>query len=311
MRLFLMMVLLGSLSVKAQTITEIFGTGANQFSIEFVQIGNAGNAADITGTPNPVGSVGYVYNIAKYEVSRGIIEKVNASGGLGIEMWDMAAWGFGSNEANQPATGMSWFTIARFVNYLNTSTGFQAAYKFDSNNNFQLWTSSDVGFNVSNPFRNSLAKYVIPNSDEWYKAAYGSLNGTWYNYATGSDSIPSAVTNGTIANTAVYNQWIHSGPAAVNDAGGLSAFGTMAQTGNVWEFTETFVSGPDDPREVRGGQWTQQSTDVISSNYQHVYGANGGNADIGFRIAMVPEPSALSLLAVGLGGFAVMRHRRS
>ena len=137
-----MMVLLGSLSVKAQTITEIFGTGANQFSIEFVQIGNAGNAADITGTPNPVGSVGYVYNIAKYEVSRGIIEKVNASGGLGIAMWDMAAWGFGSNEANQPATGMSWFTIARFVNYLNTSTGFHNKLFLDCLNSSEKIASS-------------------------------------------------------------------------------------------------------------------------------------------------------------------------
>jgi hypothetical protein len=40
---------------------------------------------------------------------------------------------------------------------------------------------------------------------------------------------------------------------------------------------------------------------------------NGGYADggIGFRIASVPEPSALSLLAIGLGGLAMMRRRRS
>ena len=302
---------------KSQTITESFGSGVNQFSIDFVEIGNPGNSADTNGSPNPAGSVSYVYNIGKYEISRGIIEKVNAAGGLGIGMWDMAGWGFGSNGPNQPATGMNWFTIARFVNYLNTSSGYQAAYKFDANNTFQVWTSGDAGFNPSNPFRNNLAKYVIPNSDEWYKAAYGSLGGTWYKYATGSDSIPTAVTGGTLANSAVYNQWIHSGPAAVDNAGGLSAFGTMAQTGNVWEFTETFVPGPDDPREVRGGEWTHpghlqeyQSTDVISSNYQYVYGANGGHPEIGFRVAMVPEPSALSLLAVGLGGLALLRRGR-
>ncbi|NBU72826.1 MAG: hypothetical protein EBS53_15520, partial [Bacteroidetes bacterium] len=273
-------------------ITKTFGSGTNQFSIDFVTIGNPGNPADTTGHPNPVGSVGYVYYIGKYEVSRGVLEKANAAGGLGIGMWDMQGWGFGSNGPKQPATGMSWFSIARFVNYLNTSTGYHIAYKFDANNNFQPWTIGEPGFNASHPYRNSLAKYVIPDSDEWYKAAYGSPGGAWFNYATGSDAIPNPVTNGTNSSTAVYNQWIHSGPAAVDDAGGLSAFGTMAQTGNVWEFTETHVPGPDDPREVRGGQWTQPSTDVISSSYQHVYAANGGHPDIGFRIAMVPVNSA-------------------
>jgi hypothetical protein len=36
-----------------------------------------------------------------------------------------------------------------------------------------------------------------------------------------------------------------------------------------------------------------------------------GSIDVGFRVAMVPEPSVLSLLAVGLGGMAMMRRRRS
>ena len=36
-----------------------------------------------------------------------------------------------------------------------------------------------------------------------------------------------------------------------------------------------------------------------------------GGADLSFRIVSVPEPSALSLLAVGLGGWAMMRRRRS
>ena len=34
-----------------------FGSGANTFDIEFVTIGNPGNAADATGNPNPAGSV--------------------------------------------------------------------------------------------------------------------------------------------------------------------------------------------------------------------------------------------------------------
>ena len=85
-RLMTFFVLALSQIAKSQTITESFGSGVNQFSIDFVEIGNPGNSADTNGSPSPAGSVSYVYNIGKYEISRGIIEKVNAAGGLGIGM---------------------------------------------------------------------------------------------------------------------------------------------------------------------------------------------------------------------------------
>lgn len=56
-----------------------FGSGGNQFQMEFVTIGSPGNAADTTGAPNPAGSVGYVYGIGTYEVSEVMIDKYNAS----------------------------------------------------------------------------------------------------------------------------------------------------------------------------------------------------------------------------------------
>jgi hypothetical protein len=36
-----------------------------------------------------------------------------------------------------------------------------------------------------------------------------------------------------------------------------------------------------------------------------------GKDNLGLRVAAVPEPSAVSLLAIGLGGLAVMRRRRA
>ncbi len=106
-----------------------FGSDANQFDKVFVPIGNPGNVADTTGNPNPAGSVGYHYNIGKYEVSRGMVAKASAAGGLGITLHDMAT--FGGNGANRPATGVNWNKAARFVNWLNISQGFQPAYKFE------------------------------------------------------------------------------------------------------------------------------------------------------------------------------------
>jgi len=169
-----------------------------------------------------------------------------------------------------------------------------------------------VGYNANNLFRNSLAKYWIASSDEWYKGAYGNLDGTWNNYANGSDSAPAAVASGTAANTAVYDQSVSTGPADITNAGGLSPWGTMGQDGNVWEWTETALDGINnragESRLLRGGNWVFRS---------HVFGASesvgdGPSADtieLGFRVASVPEPSSLSLLALG-GLLVALRRRR-
>ena len=55
----------------------------------------------------------YVYRIAKYEISREMIEKANAAGGLGITLADMT--NYGGNGPNRPATGVNWNEAARFV----------------------------------------------------------------------------------------------------------------------------------------------------------------------------------------------------
>jgi len=298
---------LAGASVNAQTITtQTFGSGANQFSIEFVTIGNPNNVADTTGSPNPAGSVAYTYNIGKYEVSRDMIDKANSAGGLGITMYD----GSGGNGPNKPATGITWNEAATYVNWLNTSTGGTPAYKF-VDGTFQLWSSTDAGYNANNLFRNSLAKYWLPSINEWYKGAYGSPNGTWYNYPTGTDSAPTAVAGGTAANTAVYNQ---SSPADITNAGGLSAYGTMGQGGNAWEWMETEYDGTkqtgSETRELRGGAWNNSSAWLDASTR---YGVPTDEFLIinGFRVASVPEPSSLSLLLAGGAVLMAGRRRKS
>ena len=307
----------------AQTITQNFGAGANAFSIDFATIGNPNNVADTTGDPNPAGSVGYIYNIAKYEVSREQIDKANSAGSLEITMYDMTI--HGGNGVNKPATGISWYEAAKFVNYLNTSTGYHAAYKF-SGSTFQLWSSTDAGYNADNLFRNSLAKYVIPNSNEWYKGAYGSPSGTWYNFATGSDSAPTAIASGTAANTAVYygQSGVQSGPADITSAGGLSAYGTMGQGGNVSEWTETEYdvgnnwegypgnNWAGERREVRGGAYQTLTSGLIPSERDFYSGMPTTEKNyIGFRVAMIPEPSSLSLLVLGGAVVALCRRKRA
>jgi formylglycine-generating enzyme required for sulfatase activity len=307
-------------------LQQTFGSGANAFTIDFVTIGNPGNAADTTGNFNfnPPGSVSYTYNIGKYEVSREMIDKANAIGGLGITLHDMT--NYGGNGANKPATGISWYEAAKFVNYLNISSGSSAAYKFDGSGNFQLWSVGDAGFNPNNLFRNSLARYFLPSTDEWYKSAFGGPSGEWYSYPTGTNTAPTPVSGGTASNTVVYNQSWSAGPADINNAGGLSAWGAMGQGANVWEFTESAWDGINDDanelREVRGGSWGDDRVGYISSSgdvSSYWYTPSNIDQEVGndfinkgFRVAAsssIPEPSSLSLLALG-GLLVALRRRR-
>jgi formylglycine-generating enzyme required for sulfatase activity len=161
----------------------VFGTGENRFEIEFVTIDEPGNPADTTGDPNPAGSVPYTYRMGKYEISEQMIDKANAiteaaGNPLGITHDDRVP--------NKPATRVSWFEAATFVNWLNTSKGHAPAYKFDAGGEFQLWEPTDAGYDPDNLFRNSQAFYFLPSVDEWYKAAFfDPATDTWYDFPNG------------------------------------------------------------------------------------------------------------------------------
>jgi formylglycine-generating enzyme required for sulfatase activity len=227
------LVVLVSQAFACSAAGDIFGSGANTFEIPFVTIGNPGNPADTTDVPNPTGSVPYSYRIGKYEVPEEAVRKANA---LSAEAGDPLELTLDARGPNKPATSLSWFEAARFVNWLNTSTGHTPAYKFDDAGNFQLWEPGDAGYNPANLFRDSLARYFLPSADEWYKAAfYDPAMGGYWDYPTGSNDPPTSVPFGTAPGTAVWNRPFEQGPADVNLAGGLSPYGTMGQAGNVGE----------------------------------------------------------------------------
>lgn len=290
---------------------DTFGSGDNEFTIEFVEIGNPGNPPDDRAKvkPNPVGSVPYVYRIAKYEISREMISKANAEGNLGISMHSFRSHlniPTAPRDA-MPATGVVWTETARFVNWLNTSRGFTPAYKFPlhppdapplETEDPLLWNANEAGYDPANPLRNRLAKYFLPSVHEWYKAAYYDPRanqgaGGYWNFATGSNSAPTPVPSGTQPGTAVYDQDGKLGPADITQAGGLSAYGVMALTGNVWEWEETEYDLVNDQpwsvRGIRGGSWYAPIHFVGPTFRAHsgriVPDMEFGN--IGFRVASV------------------------
>ena len=318
-----------------------FGSGANQFTLDFVEIGNPGNAAHtgpngpVTGAlsesnygPSPVGSVDYTFHMGKYEISRSNIQKYNAefgvANGLEITLEDYANYGwYGTDGADKPAV-LSWNEAARFVNWLNTSQGYHEAYKFSTsgaNDNIEVWAAGDAGYDALNPFRNSLAVYVLPNIDEWYKAAYyDPVADVYYRYATGSNSAPVSVASGTAPGTAVYARpYLVSGTvfADVESAGGLSPYGVMAMSGNAHELMETEYDlqndTPSAKRTYRGGWMASNSENITSDFYLSISPSDGQG---GLRVAMmspVPEPGFSGILAaaaVVLCGGQWLRVRR-
>jgi formylglycine-generating enzyme len=292
-------------------LADAFGSGIDSFSIDFVTIGRPGNLPDTTGVPNPAGSVPYAYRIGKYEISEQMIDKANALGGLGIIK--------DSRGPDKPVTRVSWFEAAKFVNWLNTSTGSAPAYKFDAAGEFQLWTPADAGYTAANLFRNSEARYFLPSADEWYKAAfYDPATGIYLDFPNGSNLPPMPVASGTAPNTAVYDQPFVQGPADIMLAGGASPFGTVAQAGNVWEWEETAVDlvndSPQENRGFRGDNWSLVSGDYssLSSSFRYFIQPPGNSiGDTGFRVAsVIPEPSSALLSASVLLLPFVLKRRR-
>ena len=290
-------------------LADTFGTGANTFTIDFVNVGNAGNADDAGAGggsySTPYGGVAYDFRIGTYEISQDAITKATASGMTNVTA---GAW-----TGSQPAAEITWWEAAAFVNWLNTNTGHQTAYDltYSGGWSLSLWSSGQAWqAGGENLFRNKDAYYFLPSEDEWYKAAYHKDDGVtanYWDYATGSNTAPTAVGSGTGTGTAVYNN-VTSSPAAVNNNGGLSPYGTMGQNGNVFEWNESASSeGP----AVRGGFWAGTESLLRSSTRFNLDPTDVLNdIGLGFRVASIPEPStAAFMILIPVGAWSLRRRR--
>lgn len=295
-----------------------FGSGVSAFTIDFVEVGNAGNADDAGAGggsySSPYGGVAYNYRIGVHEVSE---ENIQYARNAGLILVDAGAW-----SPSMPAGDMTWYECAAFVNWLNTSTGHQAAYNLrwvGGQWTMSLWSSSDAWQpGGENLYRHKDAHYFLPSEDEWYKAAYHQNDGVtanYWDYATGSNAAPTAIASGTAAGTAVFGNptgW----PAAVALAGGLSAYGTMGQGGNAWEMLESAYDGSNDQasenRVWRGADFGASAIFLNSSVRGGLYPPSFETDSFGFRVASIsiPEPSAAALAAVGLGAVLLRRRGR-
>ena len=269
--------------VLAETIT--FEANGQSFDIEFVEIGFPGNAADVDerfpGDQRSLGKVDYAYNISKFEAS---CESFNVFNNREIICQDRDAF---------PAF-FSPAVLIDYVNWLNDVQGYPPAYDVEF--------PGPGGGPIPVPVRNPRARFFIPNADEWHKAAYyDPVAEVYYDYATGSNTKPTAVAQGTAPGTAVLP--FVQDYAPVDLAGGPSPFGTVGQTGNVHELEENL-------RWYRWGVGTSGQPEAHRARVSthELSGAVGARL---VSIPPVPEPSANILAVVSaLAACVLGRSRR-
>lgn len=276
---------------------DTFGTGDNQFTIDFVTI---------SGSTNPSSGYGIVandYRIGTFEITNDQWTKFENEYGT---VYGNPPNAYNSDPywtgTNVPTNNVSWYEAAQFVNWLNINTSHDPAYKFTgtqgtSDYSFGVWEPGDVGYDASNPYRNSNAYYFLPTMDEWFKAAY--WNGTsLQTYATIDNSVPVAGVD-TNYDYAIEQPWnVGSGSEELN--------GTYDMMGNVLEWTESpYTSG--DKRYSHGGTYQSESSS-LRSTYTGINPPYHESYDLGFRVASIPEPASLVLL--GLGGLVLCYRKR-
>lgn len=296
----------------------VCNTGVQAISIDWVTVGNAGNANDATG----YGSVGYEYQISKYEVTAGqYIEFLNAvaatdpyglyntnmdsdvrgcqitrNGTSGSYTYDFSGRPSGdeSDWSNRPVNYVSWYDTFRFINWLGNGQGTS-----DTETGAYTITNWD-GTNATVSNRNAGALVWMLSENEWYKAAYHKNDGVtsnYFDYPTSSDSAPGrdmteATNTGNNANYYSGNYLIGS-PYFRTEVGEFelsdSPYHTFDQGGNVLEWLETVNTKFPAYRILRGGSMGA-SFNTLPSSYRSTRPPDAESFDQGFRVASVFIP---------------------
>jgi sulfatase modifying factor 1 len=272
-------------------------------TVDYVTVGNAGNAADSTG----YGAVGYSYQIGKYEVTNAqygaFLNAAAQTDSYGLYNSNMSSLGItrsGSSGsytysvtgtlANRPVVYVTWFDAARMANWMVNGQG-------SGSTETGAYTLNGAISGIV--LANAGAQVYIPTEDEWYKAAYyNGATSTYSLYPNGQNSITMADAN--------YEYSVNSSTNVGTYSSDPSSYGSFDQGGNVWEWNDAVIAGSS--RGLRGGSWDIGDYDLASSSRANS-GPSNEDLVIGFRLASVPEPSSLVLTMLA-SGVVLLRRKR-
>lgn len=304
-----------------------------EVAFEWVTVGNPGNPPDVPplSFEHGFGSVGYEFQISKYEVTNAqYAEFLNAVGSedLGIgppgdqarlygsmdEIVRFGSMGDFSYEVRagleaRPVNGVSFLRAARFANWLEN--GQPSGPQSDETTEAGVYEI--LSFRVGP--RNSNATFFVPTEDEWYKAAFHDPNasGEYWAYATMSNDTPLATLPPGGPNSVNASTLLARNPnSGTTDVGSYpespSFYGTFDQAGNLWEWTESFFRDSDE-RVLRGGDW-QAQLEPTATMAPGSFRPDGVSPEWGFRVARtIPEPTCIIQLILAFSLTAFRRFR--
>ena len=309
---------------------------ASVISYQFVPVGNPGNANDPS-TGNLYGSVNYSFDIGQFDITlyqyATFLNAVAKADGFSLYNTNLATnatiagitrtGASGSyqytvtGDGNRPVTYVTWFDAARLANWMQNGqpTGLGEVNGSTEDGAYPLHGALAGVINKS-----PNAMYWIPTENEWYKAAYydptlnGGAGGYWTNATMGNGILGNTI--GNQLHQANYNNGTFS-TGGVNgfltDVGAfsmsLSAYGIYDASGDVYQWNDAVVSS--NSRGLRGGAWDSTSSFFLLSSDRSYSNPNFASSDLGFRLAMVPEPSPLVALVGGAALLFAGRRRRA
>lgn len=326
-------------------IAACLGPVASGVTIDWITVGNAGNPANVNGW----GAVAASFQISLVETTNtqyveflnsvdragtnpngvyvslmtsdplgGITFNAGASSGAKYALKAGAPAGSpaGTQYGQMPVTFVTWFSAARFANWLQNGQLANAASMEDGTYPLQGQTSGPIP--ARNPGTGS--QVALPSRDEWYKSAF--YNGSSYlSWPCDSNVVPTNTVTHLLQPCAA-----NYGGAATPTVGPInvgsylnsrSAYGLFDMVGNVTELTDTAGTGTDAGKvQVFGGSWATPLSEISmwSGVAPPVFRSPANpTGQIGFRLVTVqavPEPSSAVVAAAALAAALGYRRRQ-
>jgi formylglycine-generating enzyme required for sulfatase activity len=298
---------------------------ASAVTMDWVFVGDPGNAADTPASncyAASCGSVSHGYYISKYEVTNAqyaeFLNAKAASDPSGLYNWNMLyqsnggitrsgssgsySYAVKSGMGSKPVNYVSFYDALRFTNWLHNGQG-------SGDTETGAYTLTPAAISANSVVRNLGAQVFLPSENEWYKAAYyDPIANLYYDYPAGTNTVTICSGPTGAANRANCYPGGAGAVAPVGSyTGSASPNGTFDQGGNVAEWNDSVVYGSS--RGRRGGSFYGGAGE-LAADYPVGVAPTLQNDDIGFRVAMIPEPSTGLLVAAGFAGLALRRRMR-